>query len=67
MTDSRQKRRAKIGSEGSRHLQVIADAETLKTLEELKKRLHMRRQTRKIVKMALKMLLDNVSKNTITA
>ena len=60
--DAKKRKRAKIAEEGSHHLQIIADAETLTILNELKKRLHARRKTPKLVKLALKTFLKGSRK-----
>jgi len=67
MTDAKRKRRAKIAADGGQHLQVIADAETVQILNELKKRLHLRAKTGRIIKLALETLLEKVAETTITA
>jgi len=65
-SDSKRKQRARLYKRGMTHLQVVIDDDTRRTLDTLKRRLRLKRKTGKIVKMALELLLDSVSENTIT-
>ena len=64
---SKRRHRARLYERGASHLQVVIDPETRETLQTLKRKLRMKRQTSGIVKIALRLLLEEVSRNTITA